>query len=67
MEQQAQPKKSNLTYTEMLKKLDNFYIQKEELEDKIEQLKIDIEFLETLIMYRYTKDDIKRKRQQWHH
>ena len=58
---QQPPHKTKLTYEAMLKKLDDLYDQKEVLAKQLEELQYDIEFLENMIMYRYNKEDIKKK------
>jgi len=54
-----QTKPNNLTYEQMLTKLDELYNQRDELQVKLEELAYDIEFLETMIMYRVNKE-------KWH-
>jgi hypothetical protein len=58
----SQQIKPNLTYEQMLTKLDEFYNQRDELQSKLEEICYDIEFLETMIMYRYNKGKL-----EWHH
>lgn len=57
----TQQTKPNLTYEEMLKKLDELYNQRDDLKAKLEALGYDIEFLETMIMYRYNREALKNK------
>lgn len=57
---QTQPKR-NLTYEEMLAKLDELYNERDALQVKLEELIYDIEFLETMIMYRFNKEKVKPK------
>lgn len=45
----------------MLKKLDELYNQRDDLKAKLEALGYDIEFLETMIMYRYNREALKNK------
>ena len=53
--------KSNLTYDAMLKKLDELYDRKDRLETELEDLGYDIEFLENMIMYRFTKEGLRKR------
>lgn len=59
--QQDLPPKTNVTYDEMLAKLDELYAKKEQVELALSNVKYDIEFLETMIMYRYNKEQVKKK------
>jgi hypothetical protein len=54
-----------LTYNEMLQKLDELYEKKEKIELALSHIKYDIEFLETMIMYRYNKSEVKKKEWQY--
>lgn len=56
------PPKPTLTYEAMLSKLDELYDKKEVISKELEELNYDIEFLENMIMYRYTKESIRKKR-----
>lgn len=56
------PPKQGLTYEAMLSKLDELYDKKEVIEKELEELNYDIEFLENMIMYRYNKESVRKKR-----
>ncbi len=62
--QRSLPPQSNLTYNEMLQKLDDLYGEKEKIELALSHIKYDIEFLETMIMFKYNKQELKKK--EWH-
>jgi len=53
-----------LTYDEMLIKLDNLYGEKEKIELALANIKYDIEFLETMIMFKFNKEQSKKKEWQ---
>jgi len=53
--------KKPVTYDEMLAKLDEMYGQKEKIELALANIRYDIEFLETMIMFKFNKQELKKK------
>jgi len=60
MVQIMEPKKplnNILTYEDMLDKLNKLYTEQEELITKLKTLEDDIEFIQTMIMYKFNKEN----------